>query len=104
MDFLSSMNISLLILSQISIYAALVTLLMQRTHFLIALFSLEGVMLSVVLFLPIIIGAGSIIMPSIRIVLLTFGACEARLGLSLMVNMSRFYGSDIISLNMLRKC
>lgn len=98
------MNISILVLTQASIYAALFTLLLQHTHFLIALLSLEGIMLATVLFVPISINDCGISIQFIRIVILTIGACEARLGLSLIVNISRSHGSDLISTLSLRKC
>lgn len=98
------MNISILTITQLSIYTALITLLIQRTHFLMSLLSLEGIILTTVLFIPISIYSRSIIIPSIRIILLTFGACEARLGLRLIVYISRSHGSDIISILSLNKC
>ena len=56
-----------------------------------ALLSLEGVILSIVLF--IILNLSSVD-SFICIVLLTFGACEARLGLACLVLLIRRSGSD----------
>lgn len=40
---------------------------------------------------------------TIRIIILTFGACEASLGLRLIVLISRYYGRDILkSLNSIK--
>ena len=47
--------------------------------------------------MPIIIYEVSVSIPSISIVILTFGACEARLGLRLIVKISRSSGSDIVT-------
>ena len=41
---------------------------------------------------------------TISIILLTFGACEARLGLSLIVIISRYYGRDIFKSLSTNKC
>jgi len=89
---------------QLAIIIALFRLLIQRTHFLMALLSLEGVILSLVLFVPIILCFSGNMIPSVRIVLLTFGVCEASLGLRLMVFMSRSYGSDYIRSVSINKC
>jgi len=98
------MNYSLIVFTQLAIYAIILTLLIQRTHFLISLLCLEGIILRTVLFIPIIIYSISLILPTIRIIILTFGACEASLGLSLLVKISRSYGSDIISSLSTNKC
>src|SRR5258708_7165931 len=98
------MNYSFIIFTQLSIYAIILALLIQRSHFLISLLCLEGVMLRTVLFIPLLTYSISIILPTIRIVILTFGACEASLGLSLLVKMSRSCGSDIMSSLSINKC
>lgn len=98
------MNLSFIIFTQLSIYAIVLALLIQRSHFLIRLLCLEGIILRTVLFVPLIIYSYSLILPTIRIIILTFGACEARLGLRLLVKISRSYGSDIISSLSINKC
>nr|AOR07199.1 NADH dehydrogenase subunit 4L [Mesenchytraeus solifugus] len=98
------MNYSLLLFTQFAIYAMILALIMQRSHFLMSLLSLEGVMLSTVLFIPILVYHSSIFLPTISIIMLTFGACEASLGLSLLVKMSRSYGSDMMSSLSTNKC
>jgi len=98
------MNYSLILFTQLSIYAIILALLIQRSHFLIRLLCLEGIILRTVLFIPILIYSISIFLPTIRIIILTFGACEASLGLSLLVKMSRSYGSDIMSSLSINKC
>ncbi len=101
---LSSMNYSFIIFTQLSIYSIILALLIQRSHFLISLLCLEGIMLRTVLFIPLLIYSVSLMLPTIRIIILTFGACEASLGLSLLVKISRSYGSDMISSISINKC
>nr|AOR07201.1 NADH dehydrogenase subunit 4L [Mesenchytraeus cf. gelidus SL-2017] len=98
------MNYSLLIFTQLSIYAMILALLIQRSHFLMSLLCLEGIMLSTVLFIPLLLYSTSLMLPTISIIMLTFGACEASLGLSLLVKMSRSYGSDMMSSLSTNKC
>nr|AOR07200.1 NADH dehydrogenase subunit 4L [Mesenchytraeus antaeus] len=98
------MNLSFIIFTQLSIYAMILALLMQRSHFLMSLLCLEGIMLSTVLFVPLMMYSSSILLPTISIIMLTFGACEASLGLSLLVKMSRSYGSDMMSSLSTNKC
>src|ERR671918_297235 len=84
----------------LAFFAIVFTFLIQRNHFLISLFSLEGIILTLVAIIPISLTASNISISTIRIVLLTFGACEASLGLRLIVIISRYYGNDIFkSLN-----
>lgn len=95
---------STLLFMQLSFYTTSIAFLFQRTHLLISLFCLEGIILSLVLYIPSIIYYSNIILPTISIIILTFGACEARLGLSLIVLISRSYGSDIIQSLTTNKC
>lgn len=97
-------NGSLSIFIQISFYGTIVALLAQRSHLLIALLCLEGIILRLVLYIPSLIYIIQLSIPSISIILLTFGACEARLGLRILVYMSRSYGSDIIKSLSINKC
>jgi NADH:ubiquinone oxidoreductase subunit K len=41
---------------------------------------------------------------TLSLILLTFGACEASLGLRLIVIISRFYGRDILKSLTINKC
>lgn len=95
---------STIILFQLSYYFTVIALLSQRSHFLISLLCLEGIMLRLVLFIPSILCYISISIPTIRIIMLTLGACEARLGLRIIVNISRSYGSDIMKSVTTNKC
>jgi len=105
-DFLNSMiniqQVSMFL--HLAFYAITLTFLLQRQHFLISLFSLEGIILTLVAIIPLSLTISRIPITTVRIILLTFGACEASLGLSLIVIMSRFYGSDIFKSLSTNKC
>nr|AVY52078.1 NADH dehydrogenase subunit 4L [Oreolalax rhodostigmatus] len=67
----------------------------HRTHLLSALLCLEGAMLS--LYLASSLWSSFLSLPTYSItpmLILTFSACEAGTGLSLMVATTRTYGSD----------
>jgi len=97
-------NLSITLLIQLSFFSTTIAFIYQNEHLLISLLCLEGIILTLVLFIPISMFSSQIIIPSIRIIILTFGACEASLGLSLIVFMSRSYGSDIIKSITINKC
>nr|YP_010183543.1 NADH dehydrogenase subunit 4L [Drawida gisti]QVG61472.1 NADH dehydrogenase subunit 4L [Drawida gisti] len=83
---------------------AMLNLILNQYHFLMALLSLECITLSLVLFIPIsmnLVGATNL---SLSILILTLGACEASLGLSLMVMMSRSCGTDMLKSLTMNKC
>nr|QGZ09941.1 NADH dehydrogenase subunit 4L [Eisenia nordenskioldi nordenskioldi] len=83
---------------------AMLNLISNQSHFLMTLLSLEGITLSLVLFVPMTLSVMSASNTAISVMLLTFGACEASLGLSLMVLMSRSYGTDMLSSLSMNKC
>nr|YP_002791176.1 NADH dehydrogenase subunit 4L [Ascobulla fragilis]ACE62805.1 NADH dehydrogenase subunit 4L [Ascobulla fragilis] len=68
----------------------------NKNHTLNLLNSLEAVMLSLLVFIYAFNSMTSFNSPSF-LILLTFAACEAALGLSLLVSMLRLYGNDLIS-------
>jgi len=69
-----------------------------------SLLYLEGIILRIVILYPTSIMAINIPSTTSALILLTFGACEARLGLRLLVKISRHYGSDTLSNLALNKC
>jgi NADH:ubiquinone oxidoreductase subunit K len=77
-------------------------LCLQRKRLLIALLFLEIVLLSR------IVGVSIMGLTDGRrffcLVLLRFGVCEARVGLSLLVRMARFCGSDMLKMLRINKC
>nr|BDQ44274.1 NADH dehydrogenase subunit 4L [Amynthas robustus] len=83
---------------------AMTNMLFNQTHFLMTLLSLEGITLSLVLFVPLILMNSSASNTAMTVILLTFGACEASLGLGLMVSMSRSYGNDMLKSLTSTKC
>nr|QGX86597.1 NADH dehydrogenase subunit 4L [Lumbricus rubellus] len=98
------MNSSIMSLIFLLPVVAIVNLICNQSHFLMTLLSLEGITLSLVLFVPITLTTINAPNASISIILLTFGACEASLGLSLMVLMSRSYGTDMLNSLTMNKC
>nr|YP_009917600.1 NADH dehydrogenase subunit 4L [Muscardinus avellanarius]QLM00989.1 NADH dehydrogenase subunit 4L [Muscardinus avellanarius] len=78
--------------------------LLYRSHLMSSLLCLEGMMLSMFIINSVIIinlhFSLSFIMP---IILLVFAACEAAIGLALLVMVSNSYGLDYVkNLNMLQ--
>nr|YP_004347961.1 NADH dehydrogenase subunit 4L [Colomesus psittacus]BAK09699.1 NADH dehydrogenase subunit 4L [Colomesus psittacus] len=76
----------------------------HRTHLLSALLCLEGMMLSLFIALSLwALQLSSINLSSAPMLLLAFSACEAGVGLALMVATARTHGSDHLqSLNLLQ--
>lgn len=83
---------------------AILVLLIQYNHLLITLLALEGIMLSLVLYVPIIIIFSRVPLAFLSLIILTLGACEAALGLSLLVLIARSYGNDLIKSLSINKC
>nr|QGZ10006.1 NADH dehydrogenase subunit 4L [Eisenia nordenskioldi nordenskioldi] len=98
------MYTSIMVLVFLLPLAAMLNLISNQSHFLMTLLSLEGITLSLVLYVPISMSAMNASNSSVSVMLLTFGACEASLGLSLMVLMSRSFGSDMLKSLTMNKC
>lgn len=95
---LRAMIHSILFLLPASVLIAIITLSIQRKHLLIALLALEGIILSLTLIMAsfaILVNTSEIIL---ALVMLSFGACEARLGLACLVAISRIYGNDLCNM------
>lgn len=73
----------------------------QREHFLIALLLLELITIILVLGVPIFKLSFGLTSTPVILILLTLGACEARVGLAVIVCLVRFHGNDL--LNSLRR-
>src|SRR3712207_9443747 len=74
---------------------SLIGLLMYRSHLMSSLLCLEGIILSLFVIATIIVLNTHFTLASIiPIILLVFAACEAALGLSLLVIVSNTYGVD----------
>nr|YP_009974923.1 NADH dehydrogenase subunit 4L [Alitta succinea]QNJ33884.1 NADH dehydrogenase subunit 4L [Alitta succinea]QNJ33897.1 NADH dehydrogenase subunit 4L [Alitta succinea] len=89
------------VISPMLVLMALTCVIMQRNHLLMTLLALEAMILGLIMMLTMMTNLSWLMFV---IVILTFGACEASLGLACMTAMSRSYGNDHInSLNM-NKC
>nr|YP_004425106.1 NADH dehydrogenase subunit 4L [Plecotus auritus]ADG95369.1 NADH dehydrogenase subunit 4L [Plecotus auritus] len=83
---------------------SLLGLLMYRSHLMSSLLCLEGLMLSLFVLITITtLTAHTTLTNMLPIILLVFAACEAALGLSLLVAVSNTYGTDYVqNLNLLQ--
>nr|ABF49557.1 NADH dehydrogenase subunit 4L [Sus scrofa]ABM92889.1 NADH dehydrogenase subunit 4L [Sus scrofa] len=83
---------------------ALAGLLMYRSHLMSSLLCLEGMMLSLfIMSTLIVLNTHFTLANMMPIILLAFAACEAALGLSLLVMVSNTYGTDYVqNLNLLQ--
>nr|UQS79797.1 NADH dehydrogenase subunit 4L [Urocyon cinereoargenteus] len=83
---------------------SLMGMLIYRSHLMSSLLCLEGMMLSLFVMMSVIILNNHLTLASMMpIVLLVFAACEAALGLSLLVMVSNTYGTDYVqNLNLLQ--
>nr|YP_009651534.1 NADH dehydrogenase subunit 4L [Megalonyx jeffersonii]QDA81123.1 NADH dehydrogenase subunit 4L [Megalonyx jeffersonii] len=83
---------------------ALLGLLLYRSHMMSSLLCLEGLMLSLfVLSALMILNTHHTLSTMMPIILMVFAACEAALGLALLVMVSNTYGLDYVqNLNLLQ--
>nr|YP_009107103.1 NADH dehydrogenase subunit 4L [Neomys fodiens]AIT99369.1 NADH dehydrogenase subunit 4L [Neomys fodiens]QEI26286.1 NADH dehydrogenase subunit 4L [Neomys fodiens]QEI26325.1 NADH dehydrogenase subunit 4L [Neomys fodiens] len=83
---------------------ALLGLLMYRSHLMSSLLCLEGMMLTLFIMGTIMVLNMHFTLASmLPIILLVFAACEAAIGLSLLVMVSNTYGVDYVqNLNLLQ--
>nr|ATX68904.1 NADH dehydrogenase subunit 4L [Phataginus tricuspis] len=83
---------------------SLIGMLMYRSHLMSSLLCLEGMMLSLFTMMAITILNTNFTLASMTpIILLVFAACEAALGLSLLVLVSNTHGTDYVqNLNLLQ--
>ena len=84
---------------------SLLGLLIYRSHLISSLLCLEGLILSLFVLSTLTILIINITLANILpIILLVFAACEAALGLSLLVAVSNTYGTDYVQNLNLLKC
>nr|QIP89174.1 NADH dehydrogenase subunit 4L [Crocuta crocuta] len=83
---------------------SLLGLLIYRSHLMSSLLCLEGMMLSLFIMMTVVILNNHFTLANMApIILLVFAACEAALGLSLLVMVSNTYGTDYVqNLNLLQ--
>nr|YP_010688067.1 NADH dehydrogenase subunit 4L [Torix tukubana]WBR65248.1 NADH dehydrogenase subunit 4L [Torix tukubana] len=83
---------------------AFLNLMLNKSHFLHILLCLEVMTLSMLMFLSLKFLFINMSIPLISVVVLTLGACEASLGLTLLVLMVRSFGNDNLSNISTNKC
>nr|YP_010947197.1 NADH dehydrogenase subunit 4L [Elephantulus brachyrhynchus]WGO62137.1 NADH dehydrogenase subunit 4L [Elephantulus brachyrhynchus] len=85
-------------------FISLLGLLLYRSHMMSSLLCLEGMMLSLfILATTLSLNMNFTLMTILPITLLVFAACEAAIGLSLLVMVSNTYGMDYVhNLNLLQ--
>nr|QIJ99087.1 NADH dehydrogenase subunit 4L [Ochotona gloveri] len=83
---------------------ALIGMFIYRSHLMSSLLCLEGMMLSLFMLATIIpLNMNHTISFMFPVILLVFAACEAAVGLALLVMVSNTYGMDYVhNLNLLR--
>nr|QCL17414.1 NADH dehydrogenase subunit 4L [Strigocuscus celebensis] len=83
---------------------ALAGTLIYRSHLMSTLLCLEGMMLSLFILMALLISHFHMFSTSMApIILLVFSACEAGVGLALLVKISNNYGNDYVqNLNLLQ--
>nr|YP_008965288.1 NADH dehydrogenase subunit 4L [Marphysa sanguinea]AHC01839.1 NADH dehydrogenase subunit 4L [Marphysa sanguinea] len=84
--------------------AALLSMALQRKHLLMSLLALEGMILSMTTAIMLLTTKTSPSNSMMMLVLLTFGACEASLGLACLINLTRFKGNDLLKSATTSKC
>nr|CVK87300.1 NADH dehydrogenase subunit 4L [Haementeria officinalis] len=83
---------------------AMINLMLYKNYFLHLLLCLEVITLSMLMYLTLNMLMINMNIPLISVIMLTLGACEASLGLSVLVIMVRMYGNDHINNLSMNKC
>nr|YP_009169467.1 NADH dehydrogenase subunit 4L [Obscurella hidalgoi]AKL90685.1 NADH dehydrogenase subunit 4L [Obscurella hidalgoi] len=96
------MSIYLSAVSVLSFFMALLALGFQHKHLLGVLLALEAATMSLFIFLFSISVAS--LTGEASLILITLGACEASLGLSILVSATRSWGNDYVSSFTMQKC
>lgn len=91
------------ILSITGVVLAVLTLCLQYKHLLRILLRLEAMTLNLFI-LMISVSANFNFEGQICLILITLGACEARLGLAVLVSLIRTHGNDYVSRFNSQKC
>nr|AIG23209.1 NADH dehydrogenase subunit 4L [Marmosa murina] len=88
----------------IAFIIALMGVFMYRSHLMSTLLCIEGMMLSLFILMTLLISHYHIFSSSMApLILLVFSACEAGIGLALLVTMFYSYGNDYVqNLNLLQ--
>nr|NP_008609.1 NADH dehydrogenase subunit 4L [Erinaceus europaeus]QEI26338.1 NADH dehydrogenase subunit 4L [Erinaceus europaeus] len=84
---------------------ALIGMLLYRHHLMSSLLCLEGMMLATYIFISLVsLNMHFTMTYMIPLVILVFAACEAALGLALLVKMYNYHGNDYVQNLNLLKC
>nr|QXP99765.1 NADH dehydrogenase subunit 4L [Melanoides tuberculata] len=92
----------LVLVSFISFFMALLSLAFRYKHLLTVLLSLEAITMS--MFILLFSLFNSSMSSEAALIFITLGACEASLGLSVLVSMIRARGNDYVSSFSSQKC
>ena len=95
---LISINLGILV-----VFISIITLAIQRVHFLITLICLEAMMLGLFFLLAKLLFFRGLEI-YLSFILLTFSACEACIGLALLISLARMFGKDYLRTVSLHKC
>nr|YP_010577072.1 NADH dehydrogenase subunit 4L [Tristichotrochus unicus]UZN92190.1 NADH dehydrogenase subunit 4L [Tristichotrochus unicus] len=93
----------LFLASTMGVVISVVTLCLQYKHLLSALLSLEALTLSLFVLL-IGVSGGFNFEGQMCLILITMGACEASLGLAILVSLIRTHGNDYVHSFNFHKC
>lgn len=96
-------TLHLLLISITGFFIALAALSLQYKHLLRILLSLEAATINLFIILFTLANNISLI-GEISLILITLGACEARLGLSILVSIIRKQGNDYVTRFSSQKC
>jgi NADH:ubiquinone oxidoreductase subunit K len=77
---------------------------MQQNHLLMSLLALEGLTLRLVLVVPLTLTLNLLPVSASCVIILSLGACEASLGLALLVTAARSTGNDTLNTISVNKC
>nr|YP_009192112.1 NADH dehydrogenase subunit 4L [Angaria neglecta]ALK03356.1 NADH dehydrogenase subunit 4L [Angaria neglecta] len=98
------MSISLLyVISLTGVIVSITVLCLQQKHMLMALLSLEAMTLNLFVLL-MSASANFNLEAQMCLILITMGACEASLGLAILVSLIRTHGNDYVSNYTAQKC
>nr|YP_010119559.1 NADH dehydrogenase subunit 4L [Ficus variegata Roding, 1798]QRB78542.1 NADH dehydrogenase subunit 4L [Ficus variegata Roding, 1798] len=93
----------LILLSTLGFLMALLSISLQYKHLLSVLLSLEAITMN--LFIMLFTYSSSVIFSGQNsLILITLGACEASLGLSILVSLIRAQGNDYVTSFSMQKC
>nr|YP_009503298.1 NADH dehydrogenase subunit 4L [Gemmuloborsonia moosai]AXA45240.1 NADH dehydrogenase subunit 4L [Gemmuloborsonia moosai] len=93
----------LTLLSMFGVFMALLTLSLQYKHLLSILLSLEAITMNLFI-LMFSFSANITYSGETSLILITLGACEASLGLAILVSIIRTEGNDYVSSFSMHKC